>query len=704
MPDPDALLDPLASDALTVHPGDLFNPPGLTNFWGQVQAARDPVAIQHLTFPPFSNGDIVLGAFTLNGVCVGKSGAPLTFRWRPDHLHREAEHDGFHVASRTVLPMTAQRAVVAVTVTNTTDAARDAEIRLRTDGGVIHSVDGWHTPYAPKEGPSISVTPWEGTPPPEQLIRNRQKILVEQGAVRYDSQTSEACALHAAHPRPDAIEQGAFVFTRSLAPGATVTVYYHVELGDDAEALLDTATAWQDDPDAVFTQAAQDWADEWTAVFTPGNDRYSGYLPRLDTENADLQRIYETAILGLVYFKREHPASAYGRTYTNLMPRYWVTTSFINDWSLSAYALALLDPDCVRRQVELWLERDIYDHFGTEYVSGENAGNWYSCNDFAMVRLISAYVRVTGDHGWLDREVAGRSIFDHVVEMAAHVSDLDAGHGLADGGDRNSLLECVGRYTHEVASVNAGYVWALREAAALCDVRDDDETAATLRQQAADLTDAIQDLYVPGEGTWQCRQPDGTLTPMHHAWDFVHTLNFLHDDLPPEQRDELVAFFEHDLMTPTWMRALAAHDADADFSLRPDHQWNGSYPAWVAFAACALARDDRWELLTAWLPGLARSANQGPYSQAHFVEAAAPLHEGGARKAPTEWPYITDWACLAVGGFVELVLLHLFGLDFGLDAIAAAPRLDAVDPDATLAPVRYDDWSYRATADGLSTA
>ena len=335
-------------------------------------------------------------------------------------------------------------------------------------------------------------------------------------------------------------------------------------------------------------------------------------------------------------------------------------------------------------------------------MTGQNAGNWYSCNDFAMVRLISAYVRITGDTAWLDADVGGRSVMDHVVAMATHVDDLDAGHGLASGGDRNSLLECVGSYRHEVASINAGYVWALREAAALAAHRGDASTSRRLGDRATRLARTlIDELYAEGEGWWYCRHEDGERVSVRHAWDFVHTFNFLYDDLSPQQRDEMVAFFERELMTPTWMRALASGDADADFSLRPDHQWNGSYPAWVALAAQALVRDGRWDLLGRWLPGLARSANQGPYSQAHFVEAAAPLLEGGARKAPTEWPYITDWANLSAGSFAELIF-DLFGLRFGLDGLTAAPHPDALDEEACLGPLRVAGTDYLVTAAGLT--
>ena len=177
-----------------------------------------------------------------------------------------------------------------------------------------------------------------------------------------------------------------------------------------------------------------------------------------------------------------------------------------------------------------------------------------------------------------------------------------------------------------------------------------------------------------------------------HDWDFIHVLNFIYKDLPVKQIEEIISFFKCELMTENWMHALSPLDDDVYFSVRPDHQWNGSYPAWVAFAACALVETGRIDLLKKWLPGLARSANQGPYSQAHFVETYAETENGGARKAPTEWPFITDWAILAVGGFFELILLCLFGIDFGLKNINANPKIADFDKDARIENIQYQKF------------
>ena len=133
----------------------------------------------------------------------------------------------------------------------------------------------------------------------------------------------------------------------------------------------------------------------------------------------------------------------------------------------------------------------------------------------------------------------------------------------------------------------------------------------------------------------------------------------------PEGRDG--GFFVRELQTPTWMRALSDRDTDASFSVRPDHQWTGAYPAWPPNAAAALYRFGRADLAAPWLHGLARSANQGPFGQSHFADGVLRPESGGAIKAPAELPWINDWTCSANGAWVALVVQSVFGVRIGLD-------------------------------------
>ena len=109
--------------------------------------------------------------------------------------------------------------------------------------------------------------------------------------------------------------------------------------------------------------------------------------------------------MSALYFRRTTPHSVYGTTYVTLMPRYWETTTFLWDISLSAMLLSMLDPCVLRKMMEVWMTVDMHKHFGTEFLTGAGVGPWYSVNDYAMCRMAKEYLRWTGDRTWLDKTV-----------------------------------------------------------------------------------------------------------------------------------------------------------------------------------------------------------------------------------------------------------------------------------------------------------
>jgi hypothetical protein len=323
-------------------------------------------------------------------------------------------------------------------------------------------------------------------------------------------------------------------------------------------------------------------------------------------------------------------------------------------------------------------------------------------NDYAMTRLVRDYVRFTGDDAFLDEQQDdGRSVLDHLRFWARAWQGLRRSSTLADYGEIENLLECVSSYTHEVASFNAANVWNLRVTADVLAARGDAAGAAELRAEADELVAEVRKLYLPGEGFFAARQPDGTSLPVRHCYDFNIVGTTISDDLDETTRAEMVAFFQRELQTPEWLRALSPWDPDASYSVRPDHQWNGAYTAWPADAARSLVALGEPKVALEWLPGLARTANQGPPAQAHFVEEAQPLINGGARKAPPQLPYINDWACSSAGAYVALVIESLFGAVPGLDGLGEVDGCVAeLDPTAVLRGLRVGDRLVDVHADG----
>ena len=103
-----------------------------------------------------------------------------------------------------------------------------------------------------------------------------------------------------------------------------------------------------------------------------------------------------------------------------------------------------------------------------------------------------------------------------------------------------------------------------------------------------------------------------------------------------------------------------------------------------------------------WLKGLAKSFNQGPLGQAHFVDDVLNPEEGGALKASSEIPYITDWACSGAGSWVSVIIESIFGVKAELAGnISASPQFGQFDPKAELTNLNYQGKKYAVNRTGL---
>lgn len=671
--------------------GDLFNPPGLTNFLGCVQSDIDPVAIRSLNFPPFACSDTITGTLYLNEKIFAATGSGVTTTWLPDRIEREAEHDGILLRSVTALPFGKMAAIVRLEVTNRATVSREVTLKLGLRGGVTKSV-----------------APWNNALPPTETD-NAIEIDRQRAALCFRATRSNAWLLQGTDARPQEVTPLGLRFALSLRAGESRVIRFIAAIGEtraDAERTFD---ALVENADAELQRTREEWNRELAAVFTPESGRYSGFMPTLETSDADILKLYHTGILGVIYFKRDTPWSVNGRAYATLMPRYWQPVTFIWDYFLSSQVHALLDPACMKKYLELWMHTDIHKHFGTEFLTGAGVGPWYAVNDFAMTTLSRDYLRWTGDFSWLDKKVDGSADNGHVhqylARYATNFKRFRTASGLSDYGGLNNLLECVNTYLHEVASLNAANVFNLRAAAEVLELRGQKDPAFQLREEARLLAVEVNKLYARGKGFWCARFPDGSLREVRHCLDFFTVLNAMPDDLGTDQKREMADFFTRELMTPTWMHALSCDDDDAMFSVRPDHQWTGAYPAWPPLSARGLYRIGQVDRAFEWLKGLSRSANQGPFGQAHFAETVVPPEAGGARKAPADFPYINDWTCSSNGAWTNVIIESIFGVNATLnDGITAAPQFGPFDRDAVLRNLAYQGKRYTVSRKGIVPA
>lgn len=682
-------VDDLRSAPLEHRFADLFNPPALTNFLGCVQADIGLVGIRSLNFPPFATGDVSTAGLFVNRKYFPSTGAPVTYTWRPDRIEREAEWDGLRFRSTTVLAKGAMAAVVCWQVENLSGIDRLVDLRLAVRAAPMKAVRTWAEPAM------------------EVKTQHTKHVDPARRAVVLSDTGSAAVSVQGTWPQPDAVTPEALSYSVMMRPGERWRCTYVDAIGeteDEALATYDGLVQRGLDEVRVVTE---DWNAELAAMFTPGNDRWGGSLPLLETDDDEIRRLYLTGAIGVGYFKRDTPWSKLGRTYDTLMPRYWQSLTFLWDYSLSSLVHGLLDPSVMRTHLETWMSKDIHTFLGTEWLTGEPVGDWYSVNDFAMLKMSRDYLRFSGDLGWLERQVRTpdgeqREVGELLVSYAQTYRRFRTANGLADYGGIDNLLECVSTYVHEVAGMNAANVFGLRFAADLVAVCGDLARAGELQVEAKELAAEVMRLYAPGGGYFHSRQPDGRLVPVKHAYDVITALTTMWTDLSLHQWEEMASFIVSELQTPTWMHALSCDDNDATFSVRPDHQWTGAYTAWPALAVQGLYNIGKDDWAFAWLKGLSRTAHQGPFGQAHFADAVIARDGGGARKTPPDLPYITDWACSSAGAWCDVIIESIFGVDASLaGGITARPRFGAFDADARLRGLAYQGKLYDVDRDGV---
>lgn len=685
-------IEDLKSSRMVHKYGDIFNPPALTNFLGCVQANVDLTGIRNLSFPPFACGDTITAGLYVDDKYFPATGCPIAFTWYPDRIIREAEYEGLKFKTTTILAVKKMAAIVKVQIENQCGIEKKFKIRLGCRGNVTKCIKAWSDALPPSESD------------------NRIEIDSKRKAILFSARHSSAHFLQGTFPVFEEINPFGMKCSIELSAGEKEEFYFIIAVGESPCNTQNLYDSIVENTEVEFQRARDDWDEEIKAIFTPGNSRYSGSLPTFETIDQDILKLYYTGILGVIYFKRDNPYSVYGRAYDTLMPRYWQTTTFILDYSFSSLVHALLDPEVMQKCLEKWMLMDVHKHFGSEYLTGNPVGIWYSGNDYGLTLSARNYLLWSGNLEWLQKKLAdlrGKSkpqrVINYLEQYANSWKIFKTNNGLADYGGINNLLECVSTYIHEVASLNAANVFSMRFVAEALSIIGESGKSKRILSEAEDLLRNVQKLYVDSKGYWNTRFPDGKLVEVRHCFDLNTLLNTIPKDLTNKQIDEMVNFLKKELLTPVWMRGLSFGDNDVIFSDRPDHQWNGGYTAWPAQAVTGLYRVGQTDLAFEWLKGLAKSANQGPFGQAHFVENIVSSEDGGAKKAPSDLPYISDWACAAGGNWVNIIIESIFGVKPTLTSgICAYPKFGAFDPNAELRNLPYQGKLYRVTRHGIS--
>lgn len=671
-------LERLATDWLTRRRGRAAALPGLTHETGSVQAEADLCAVKHPVFPPYSAGGEITGQALFGDRLLCQLAPEVRIRWSAWKMDRACEFDGWSFASETCLAP--GEAVVLVRWTARNRAARARVLpwglalsgRGRNTGGEGYA---WSVPEVPTE-----------------VWHMRDRIGLEAAAapgplpdsVLFASPDEPACSLQVAGPglRWDA-DRSAFRGRIRVAAGGRAEGFLLAAYGASKAEVARLARAWHPDRRDAFAAARDAWTGLWRSAFTPGNDRFSGHLPVVESEDGFLERLYYTGVLTLLCLRRRYADATLDPAYLTLGPRRGEGSIYLA-WDLPYISptLARLDPDALSAHGSALCAAPLFSSMVLNLFTGEHLS--FPCVADPLARIAPFWelarrgrlgdrlrrrIRRVGrpltafppDAGPVYGKPRTRelSVREALLEAATAHRRFPLGRtGLPDFGDRGNYLECCIPYAHGTAGHAAVQAWALEAAGRLTGRRVADPG------EPRRLLAAIRSLYRSGEGYFDCLHPDGRRRPAPNLYDLGLVLRHAGEGIGAGPVREIARFVERHLRTPTWARCLASFDPDTASGMRADHQWAGCFAAWPPQFISGLHRaGHRPGWVAEWVAEMGRLPRQGPFAQAYFTEEVVPPERGGAAKAPDDLPQGNHWLISSGCFFSEVVLECLLGYD-----------------------------------------
>jgi hypothetical protein len=643
-----------------VSPDSVDAEPSLRNFRGQALVNRDITSVSWIAAAPYSGG-YHTGALKING----KIPMAKEWRWQPWQALRKGTLDELSVLSSTRMLVDRDAILWQVDITN--NGTNGQELNLDLDLiGFICKYGGdwqWWYPYPKISGMTttrddevenvrknigrpaqteemvvyelidgkpqqkLMASPW---PSDEEILACTQFTTTADGNtfIIEDNESEAITSFHLLFD-PVSVEvknAGATIsWNAKVKPGEVLTIKYLIGWGDNRDILEENMHAWGGDFDRVFASIREEWESRWMQIFTPGNDIISGCFPVLETDDKLAKKVYYTGPLTMLNLIHTN-LPQHEKVFLTGGPRWGASITFFWDITEWSTLWAVVDPQMMREHLASWIVIDPSKYYGQDNFGGKGVGNGYSANYWALFQMIRSYVTVSGDYDFLETEVAGKTVLEHLKRYALNWKEIsiygqegctDDIYRLADFGDDEwNLLECVPTYKHIVPSFNAGYIWMMRETAALLEKAGDKEEALQLRGEADEMFKRLLKLYA-GEGVWYSLYPGNKKIEVRHCLDFTFLGRYLADNIPRDIREEMMDFLYRELLTDHWMRAQSLLDVAAEYSDRADHGPYGAFDGWPAATMDALVQMGFPGKALDFYHAIEPVTYEGAWSQAH---------------------------------------------------------------------------------------
>ncbi|MBX3256435.1 MAG: hypothetical protein KF862_20025 [Chitinophagaceae bacterium] len=669
--------------------------PAISNFHGGMQAGKNVLSITNLIQPPLSQGKHFDGGSIMELYINQKPVITESSKWYPYQVLRKAHSDSCLIETNTRMVFEDAGIVWKLKITNLSTFTRRLHLKFANKGHIRSYKDvtwTWSTPRPVDNDFKAELHGKRG------FVESDVKS--EAYAVYNFSCDSFALSTVDAAPSTE--------WNLSIEEGKSVNLEIVMSLGQSKQDAIDRANTWSKNFNSVFEEAFTKWQNRYRLAFTPNNNYFSGWLPVLKTNDASLRRIYYSSIVTFLELMRTNFSNGpYKRVFVTASPAYATTLTYY--WDAISYSTvwALLDPQEMKLQLELFLSHNLKNGYAVDFLSMKQVGPWYSANEYAVFHMVYTYINITGDIAFLDEKINGITVLQKLEEIAMAWKQLTDGKSLlADYGGPENVSETVHSYIHKVPFLNAANVWMMRSLAQVYNYKNEKGKTKQLESAASVLSKEVSELYVKGKGYWQCRFPDGELVPVPICIDFLTIGRCMPADLTDDMKQEMMDFVEKKLWVGNWMRALALEDESAQAtlstsegreslnapwpgkSLRADHGCTGAYDGWPALTAEAFIRLGKAERGVEMLRNVAPVLDEGPFGQARYVSGEiTPVRKvslGGQ-----------DYYEGAGTAFAEVIIRALFGFDPGIEGTMIELKDTPRGFNGDLINVRFRSKSYR---------
>jgi hypothetical protein len=720
--------------------------PSVRNFRAQALLGKDMSSICWFASAPYSGG-YHTGVIRINGK------APLgqLFRWYPYQALRKSTQPTYKIASIVKMIPDNNGVMWEITVTNSTKKVKHYNIDQDMIGFISHydKVDWpWGYPYPTLKGKTTardeeivnvvknvgldqneanavaadqSVKNSDSTktakitwPTDREILTSSKYKILSSAANEFMVSDNETDALTGFKivDAPDKLlvqTSGATAhWSVTLKPGGIKKIRFVMAWGNNKNDVTTAMDKWANSFDATFTGVDKTWKERWQQLFTPHNNLVSGCFPVLATKDKTVSRIYYAGPLTYLYMMNTNLLTR-KRVILTGGPRWGASVTFFWDEAECSEMLAMVDPEMLKDQLKAFIQVNPDKYFGQDNYGGKGQGNPYVSNYWAIFQLIRSYITVTQDYAFLDEQVGGKTVLEHLYDYAYNWKKIsiygqngatDDTYKLADfGSDPWNLLECVPTYIHIVPSFNAQYVWMMRETAKFYQRKGNSDKAKQLNADAADMAQRVLKLYA-GDGVWNALYPNGKKVPIRHVLDFMYVGKYMSPDLSPAIRKEMVDFAERELITDKWMRAQSIQDIAAKASDRPDHGPLGAYDGWPPGTIDALAQLGYTNKALAFYKSVLPVTVEGNWSQSHELWGDNKFNKKGRVRIDERGWNSRD--AIAGVDFSQVILKAFMGYYPGIDGKALQP-VGKTGFAATMYHVLYGGKYYTVTySDGIS--